>query len=109
MRGTRKGGVGPGMFVEVTKDDRCEVLASSLRELKGECLGEGGSLLFVEGWVGKPIYGDYPESWAGGGAEGGCNQAARWVAEGLNKGDASVPDKSGASGFLVGRVEGPEG
>jgi hypothetical protein len=75
------------VFVEVTEDDRCEVLASSLRELKGECLGEGGGLLFVEDPVGEPIHGDNSESWAGGRAEGGCNQAAGWVAEGLNKGD----------------------
>ena len=109
MGGAREGGVGPRVFIRVAEDDRCEVLTSGFRELKGECLGEGGGLPFVEGRVGEPIYGGYLESWAGGGAEDGCNQAARWVAEGLNKGDAGVPDKSGASGFLVGRVEGPEG
>ena len=72
-------------------------------------MGEGSGLLFVEGRVGEPIDGDDSDSWAGGRAEGDCNKAARRVTKGLMKGDASVPNEGGASGFLVGGVEGPEG
>ena len=34
--GARKGGVGPGVLVEVAKDDRCEVESGSFSEFLGE-------------------------------------------------------------------------
>ena len=36
----REGGVRPGVFVEVTKDDRCEVEFGSISEFLGEGLGK---------------------------------------------------------------------
>jgi len=38
--GAREGGVRPGVFVEVAKDDRCKVEFGSISELLGEGFGK---------------------------------------------------------------------
>ena len=108
VRGAREGGVRPGVFIEVTEDDRGEVKSGSISELFGEGFGKRGGSLSVEGGVGEAVYGDDPQYGAAWSAEGHCDQPTRGVTIGVGVGYAGIPDQGGARGLLVGRVEGPE-